>query len=270
MKVRSEPRATRGHRAARRGRGTAVTSGATATGVSSAPDRFAERARKVRRRPWVVLASLLLLAAVIAGGAWALTSSQWFRVERIEVTGAQPDRETSIRDQLHGTLGKPLVEVNTSEAAGQVASTLLYSRVDVTRAWPDGLLVDVEERTPAAVARAGDGSFTLIDREGIAYERVPSPPPNMPVADLEEPGDQTSRATVAAVGLALPSAMSTRMENFAVDAKGNASFEISGVEVIWGDGSDSAIKAAVLEPLLSRGGVSRIDVTAPMNPVTTE
>lgn len=185
------------------------------------------------------------------------------------VSGAQPDRESAIRDQLYPSQGKPLIEVDLGAAASQIDSTLLYSDVEVTRAWPDALHVRVEERIPAAVASLGDGMFALIDREGVAYERVPSPPPGMPVASLINVDDQDSRATAAAIGLALSPAASARVEDLTIDEKGSAAFVMGGVSVLWGDASDSDIKAAVLTPLLDRGGVSRIDVTAPMNPVTT-
>lgn len=261
-------------RPARPGRRSARRSGdagpgATGAGVSAAQHRFAERARRVRRRRWIVVVGCLLVAALVAGGAWGLTASPWLRLQEVAVAGAQPDRESGIRDQLRTLEGIPLIEVDLDAAAAEIDSTLLYSDVEVTRAWPDTLRVRVEERVPAAVAGLGDGAFALIDREGVAYERVPSPPPGMPVASLTHVDDQDSRATAAAIGLALTPATAARVERLTVDERGSATFMISGVSVLWGDASDSDIKAAVLTPLLDSGRVSRIDVTAPMNPVTT-
>lgn len=240
------------------------------TGVRSAQARFAERARRVRMRPIRVLLVVVALAAVVAGVWWLLVGSTWFRVTGIEVAGAAPDREAVIRDAARGIEGQPLVEVDTDGLDHRVTATNLFAAVDVRRSWPDAVLVRVEERAPAVAAELDGGVFELIDREGVAYERVTQAPDGIPHVSLERPADPASRATAAAVGVALPADLRTQVEDFSVDSGARATFVVERVEVLWGDFSDSAIKAAVLRPLLDRGRVARIDLTVPTNPVTSQ
>ena len=221
-------------------------------------------------RPWKVLAAIVLIAALVAAIVWVLVGSPWTRVQAVEIQGASPHRETTIRESVHAFEGKPLVEVNLDEVSGEVNRDNLYAAVDASRAWPSTLVVRVQERTPAVTVRLPDGQFGLVDREGVAYERVGAAPDGVLEATLENPSDQASRSAAAAVGTTLPDTLATRVESLTVDAGGRATFSISGVDVVWGSGADSAVKAAVLEPLLDRGGVARIDLTAPMSPVTSE
>lgn len=265
-------KASRHSKAAKASRtpGSAGTGGAAATGLGSAPARFAERARQVRMRPWRLLFGVLIVAAVVAGVWWLLVGSPCLRVTAVQVVGAAPDREVVIRQAVDGLEGKPLVEVDTEVLDHRITSTNLFAAVDVRRSWPDEVLVRVEERTPAAVSALAGGAFELVDREGVAYERVTVPPHGVPRVSLERPGDPASRATAAAVGLALPADLRSRIKDFSVDAGARATFTLQDVEVLWGDAADSAIKAAVLRPLLDKGGVARIDLTVATNPVTSD
>lgn len=221
-------------------------------------------------RPWRLLLTLALIAAAVAGVWWLLVGSSWFRVATVEVVGAAPDREVVVREAARGIEGQPLVEVDLEGIDHRVTSSNLFAAVDVTRSWPDEVLVRVEERTPAVASRLPGGTYELIDREGVGYEQVPEVPPGAPVAVLARPGDAASRAAAATVSLALPADLRSRADAFRIDAGARATFEIGDVEVLWGDAADSPIKAAVLRPLLDRGQVRRIDLTVPTNPVTSQ
>lgn len=250
--------------------GARVPGGATpARGVGSAQARFAERARRVRMRPWKPLLFVLALTAVVAGVWWLLVGSTWFRVTNVVVVGAAPDREILVREAARGLEGQPLVEVDIDDVDHRVTATNLFAAVDVSRSWPDEVLVRVEERAPAVASRRS-GVYELVDREGVAYEQVAEAPHGVPVVEMARPTDAASRVTAAAVGLALPADLRARVADFTIGEGARATFVIDDVEIVWGDSSDSAIKAAVLRPLLDRGRVVRIDVSVPTNPVTSQ
>ncbi len=242
----------------------------SATGVSSAPERFAARARRVRLQPWRIAAVALIVAVVLAGLWWVLAMSPWLRVATVVIAGAAPDREQLIASIITGEVGKALVDVDTDGLTSRIAQERYFSDVQVTRSWPDELLVRVEERVPAVASVLSASSFELIDREGVAYEQVAALPGGVLKAVLARPGDAGSRVTAATVALHLPADLRTRASAVTVDAGARATLMIGKVHVLWGDASDSAIKAAVLRPLLERGGVARIDLTVPLNPVTSQ
>lgn len=258
----ARPKGRRGHP-----RGGATDA---ATGVGSAPARFAQRARRARMRPWRVALGFVLVLAAAAGVWWLLVASSWFRVSTVSIVGAEGDRVAVIREAARGIEGQPLIEVDVNSIDHDVTATNLFAVVDVTRSWPSEITIRVEERTPAVASRLAGGSYELIDREGVAYEVVREAPVGVPEVSLAGPSDAASRATAAAVGLALPADLRARVDSFRVDRGARASFTIDRIEVLWGDGADSAIKAAVLRPLLDRGRVARIDLTVPTNPVTSQ
>ncbi|MBO3142343.1 FtsQ-type POTRA domain-containing protein [Dermatophilus congolensis] len=231
--------------------------------------RFVQRARRVRLRVWRLVAWLLLVVGVAGGVYWLLTQSDWFRVDQVTIGGASAHRETIIRDRTQSLLGQPLVEVDLAEARDAVDQVHLFSAVRVRRAWPNGVHVEVSERTPVAAAALPSGAYRLIDKAGVGYESVPAPPAGVLPVKIANPRDSRSLATAAAVGTSMPAGLVARVKNFEVDGSARGSFELSGVRVMWGDSSEGRVKAAVLEPLMRRGKISTLDLSAPLSPVTT-
>ena len=167
-----------------------------------------------RGATWTVLA-IGGIAAFVAVNAMGLPAAlgaslgeaagrAGFRVEQIEITGLKRMDRMSVYavalDQQSRAM--PLVDL---EAVRQ--KLLLYGWIadaHVSRRLPDTLLVDIVERTPAAVWQ-DQGRLTLIDKDGVLLDPVEADAiPDLPLvigpgADKQEPNYQTLLAAAPAL-----------------------------------------------------------------------
>lgn len=120
-----------------------------------------------RRSIWGILAGVLLLAALMAGG-W--TGWQWMQqvtVKEIRVRGQVNTTEAEILELLRTDTGAVMFEVNAVLLEDRVVRHPWVEQVDVARL-PSGVLdVQVTERTPVALLMAPDGRAAWwVDRHG--------------------------------------------------------------------------------------------------------
>ncbi|WP_294512497.1 FtsQ-type POTRA domain-containing protein [uncultured Intestinimonas sp.] len=150
--------------------------------------------------------SLIIILVVIAAGCVV-----FFRVEDITVTGVSRYTAQEIIDASGVEKGDNLFLVGSSRTAQKIYSTLPYvDEVNIRHALPDGLVINVTERTPAAVIQ-GDEGWWIIDAKGKILEQV-SKPEQAGVAEVSGltallPAVGTTLAVEDAEGLKLESLM---------------------------------------------------------------
>lgn len=150
--------------------------------------------------------SLIIILVVIAAGCVV-----FFRVEDITVTGVSRYTAQEIIDASGVEKGDNLFLVGSSRTAQKIYSTLSYvDEVNIRHALPDGLVINVTERTPAAVIK-GDEGWWIIDAKGKILEQV-SKPEQAGVAEVSGltallPAVGTTLAVEDAEGLKLESLM---------------------------------------------------------------
>lgn len=150
--------------------------------------------------------SLIIILVVIAAGCVV-----FFRVEDITVTGVSRYTAQEIIDASGVEKGDNLFLVGSSRTAQKIYSTLPYvDEVNIRHALPDGLVINVTERTPAAVIK-GDEGWWIIDAKGKILEQV-SKPEQAGVAEVSGltallPAVGTTLAVEDAEGLKLESLM---------------------------------------------------------------
>lgn len=150
--------------------------------------------------------SLIIILVVIAAGCVV-----FFRVEDITVTGVSRYTAQEIIDASGVEKGDNLFLVGSSRTAQKIYSTLPYvDEVNIRHALPDGLVINVTERTPAAVIQ-GDEGWWIIDAKGKILEQV-SKPEQSGVAEVSGltallPAVGTTLAVEDAEGLKLESLM---------------------------------------------------------------
>lgn len=226
------------------------------------------------------LGALVAVGGVAAG--WVLWASDWTRVEHVRVhvvdprapsSGAAykdpsvPTRIEQIRHAVTATVNEPLVEVDTGALVRQIQSLKRYSTVTVERAWPDALQVTVTPRV-AVLAAVGRGSAVeLLDGDGLAFETVASAPPGIPLATLSGDLGEAGRAAVSAL-LALSPQRRAQLQRIEVARNGTVSLDVGSVAVQWGVPGEEALKSAIVDALVDRPGIERLDVSAPGRPVT--
>jgi cell division protein FtsQ len=242
------------------------------TGRAAVPPATPRPRRWKRRRggrhPLLVGA---LVPLVLATAAWVLWESPLLAVRTVQVDGARTLTASEVRQAAGLRTGTPLLQVDVDAAAARVRRVPQVASAQVSRGWPDRVVVTVTERVPVAVVER-DGQQWLVDAGGVPFATVSGAPPRgvVPV-DVADPGprDPATKAALTAVA-ALP--RSLRPPVRAVHATSGADVTLAladGTTVVWGDAAGSRQKAAALGALLDqirRGALDparTIDVSVP-------
>lgn len=115
-----------------------------------------------------VLSLIIILAAIAAGCV------VFFRVGEITVSGMDRYTAQEIIDASGVEEGDNLFLVGGAGTAQKIYSSLPYvDEVNIRHALPDGLVITVTERTPAAVVQGGEG-WWIVDAKGKILEQVAS------------------------------------------------------------------------------------------------
>lgn len=109
------------------------------------------------------------LVAVILFGAGRvfrhLNDSRALDLARIELRGAARAEEPRIRAALDGLVGQNLMEIDLDTVAAIARSDVWVTDVQVRRILPDTLCIELEERSPGALALI-DGEAWVVDASG--------------------------------------------------------------------------------------------------------
>lgn len=228
-------------------------------------------ARRQWRRRWLALRYLLvplLLLALLAGGVWAVWFSSWLAVDTIDVSGAQTVSADDIRARADIEPGEPLVRVDVAAAEVRVGSLAVVKDVEVTRQWPDGILVSIEERVAIAVVDIG-GRLRGMDEEGVVFRDYRRAPPGLPRVETSIGATAEALREAAKVISALPDSLTLIVDHVRVETVDQISLVLKdGRVVIWGSAADSETKAEVLEELL-KTPAKVYDVSVPSRPTTS-
>ena len=113
------------------------------------------------------LLSLIIILVVVAAGCVV-----FFRVGEITVSGVSRYTAQDIIDASGVEKGDNLFLVGGSRTAQKIYSSLPYvDEVNIRHALPDGIVITVTERTPAAVIQGGE-SWWIVDAKGKILEQV--------------------------------------------------------------------------------------------------
>ncbi|MCE0538369.1 FtsQ-type POTRA domain-containing protein [Kineosporia rhizophila] len=251
--------------------------------------RFAAKVRARRRRRVLITTSIVL---VLLAGGWGAIFSPWATVEQVEIAGLDRVKETDVRAAAETELGHSLLLARTAEVGGRVEQLRLVKNVQVSRAWPGTLRVEVTEREPVAAlpssrvagnSTSGTGRgemlmVQLVDDEGVVVETRParSTPKGLPRIDValgQKQSVENLRATLA-VRNGLPKNLDDRLTAIGTSSPDGIWLKLAAplknapkrtVLVQWGDSENGAQKAEVLTALL-RQKARTYDVRAPEMP----
>lgn len=142
------------------------------TVVSQRVRRHASRRRRAQRLASWRRAGLLALVVIVVLGMegavlhWLLTSPR-FAVSAVEVRGAARLPQERVRAVAAVVPGTNVFRVNTSAAAARLQRLPEVRRADVTRVWPSGVVISIEERRPFTLVHAG--RLHWVDEDGVAF-----------------------------------------------------------------------------------------------------
>jgi POTRA domain, FtsQ-type len=144
-----------------------------------------------------------MLALLLSGAAiYGVANSTAFEVGRIELEGATYTAAADVEAALADVRGANLFQLRTGPLEATVAELGTVHDASIHVRLPDTLLVDVEEREPILIWRAGARSY-LVDAEGQLFARLdddrPAGADELPVID-----DRRAASAGLSIGRAIP------------------------------------------------------------------
>ncbi|MGZ8737571.1 MAG: cell division protein FtsQ/DivIB [Nocardioides sp.] len=234
--------------------------------VRLARKRFARRQWARRWLAWRVVLAVVAVLAAVASVVWLVFFSSVLAVKGVQVEGAAVLDPRDVRRVAAVPTGSPLAGVDLDEVAERVEALAPVLDVDVSRAWPSRIRIDVTERVAVAVVDQG-GVLHGVDEEGVMFRRYPSRPPSLPLLRIGAATQADALAEAARVVESLPRDIASRVEYVSVTTVDTISLRLrSGQTVQWGSADESGHKAEVLAVLLEQKA-SLYDVTVPGQPV---
>ena len=229
--------------------------------------RFARRQWRRRWLAWRRVLVVLVVLALVGGAVWAVWFSTMLSVRSVEVTGASTLKPGQVRRAAGVELGKPLVSVDLGAVRARIAALAPVQHVEVSRQWPDEVLIDITERTPIAVIDFG-GSLRGLDKDGVVFLAYKSAPPGLPRVTTPLGTSAEALREAAKVVAALPRDLSGIVDHVEVKTVDQIDLALTdGRTVVWGSAAESAQKAEVLQALL-RHDATTYDVSVPGQPTT--
>ncbi len=227
------------------------------------------------RRFWILF---VVLAVVVAAGVYALVTAPQLRAEKVGVSGAivVPRSDILARAAIDPDANVWLLPTHAIEE--RVRAIPLIDTAKVVRAVPNGVEIDVSERTASACVVATNGTATIdparrVLRTGCADGNLPqlaiagrpSLAPGAFVADERLAAMQADDARIEHAGL--------RVAQLKDDTFGGLDATLrDGLIVQFGSDDDLDAKLPLVQPVLDsvakqRARIAAIDVRAPGTPV---
>ena len=213
-----------------------------------------ERGGKTGGGPWKAVFFALAAAAIVVAAAWALLGSRLLVVRSVAVTGSHAVPAAEVLRAAGIRPGTPLVRVDTAAVARRVERLNQVQSAQVSKHWPDSVVITVRSRTPA-LAVAANGGFDLVDRFGVVVSHVASRPQGMALLDTTAPpaslrGSPAVRAAVTVLDR-LPQRIRRLVRAVVAPSADAVTLDLrGGVTVMWGGTDRAAAKAEELEILM--------------------
>ena len=231
--------------------------------------RFARRQWRRRWLAWRFVVVLVLLLALLGTGVYAVWFSSWLDVEGVDVSGAQSISADDVRTRALIEDGTPLARVDLDRAEARVRSLAIVKEVEVSRQWPDTVLVEIVERVAIAVVEIG-GRLRGMDADGVVFRDYHRAPPGLPRVQTDIGTSAEALSEAALVISALPESLTLIVDYVHVATVDEISlFLKDGRRVVWGSADDSETKARVAIDLLQKVDAEVYDVSVPTQPTTS-
>ena len=219
--------------------------------------------------------TLGLTALLLAAAAAVVLHSPWLKLRHIEIAGAEhADVEGRLARAGIGA-GAFMIWLRPGEVEAAVAEDPWVKEIRVERVFPDRMVVEVLEHTPAVWA-GGPQGWMLVARAGVVLGVSDEPGEGLLRARVPyaaaDAGDQPGGAQwaeLAGLGLALSPALAA--ESWVTSERGELWLEARGFRARLGPAVDLADKGRVFERLLESGLAAGavIDLVAPTRPTVS-
>jgi cell division septal protein FtsQ len=227
--------------------------GSPARPAGPAASRTTSRSRSTGG-PWKAAFFTLTAVTIVVVAVWALLGSSLLVVRSVSVTGSGAVPAAEVIRAAGIAPGTPLARLNTAAVARRVEQITQIQSAQVSRHWPDSVVIAVTDRTPALAVASG-GGFALIDKFGVVVRHAARQPPGMVVlspapalASLR--GSPAVLAAVTVLG-ELPRQFRSLVRAVTAASPDAVTLHLQGgITVVWGGTGRPAAKAAELQILI--------------------
>ena len=231
--------------------------------------RFTRRQWRRRWLAWRYVVAIVLILGLVGGGIYAVYFSRWLSVQGVEVSGTETLSAGVVRKAARVPEGDPLATVDLNAIRARVEALAPVRSADVSRQWPDQVLVVVEERVAVAVVEIG-GEIRGMDETGVLFRDYRSAPDDLPLVKAGPEAGSEDLREAATVVAALPPDLVGTVTRLEVDSVDEIRLVLRDERiVVWGSAEDSSLKAEVLAQLLQQPGTT-YDVSVPSRPTTSD
>lgn len=214
---------------------------------------------------------LAVILPIVGAVVWVVWFSPWLSVEKVQVQISEapaiagPLTTDEVLAVAAVPMGTPLLRVDTAQIAGRVDEMPAVASVEVSRSWPNEIIIDVQRRQPVAQV-ASAGGYDIVDKDAVVIRTVPQAEDGVPVVVA------TGAGAEAAIEVAreLPQWLRPKVEVVEAGTRNDVRLQLrNGSVVYWGSVSDPELKADVLKALL-QVKANYYDVSAPGTPATSD
>lgn len=224
--------------------------------------------RRLRRNRWLALLGALLAAGLFVG---LVFFSPLFATRAIDVEGARLTNPQNVEDALQRFEGVPLTRISKDEVREAVGNVPQVKSVDVILKPPHTITVELHERVGVATVQEGQ-ELILVDSQGKQLSTYGQQ--NRPDVPMIEGGrDVLSTDKFSAISnvlASLPANVLSQLDTAAAPSESAVELTFAdGRKAIWGDSSNSELKAQVLAALVNDEDTAdgtEYDVSAPLHP----
>jgi cell division protein FtsQ len=229
--------------------------------------RFTRRQWRRRWLAWRYVVAAILVVAVVAGGVWLVYFSSVLTVKRVDVEGNDLLTRNQVLKTARVPTGEQLARVDIDAISARLRALAAVRAVDVSRKWPDGVQIVVQERVPVAVIEIA-GRLRGLDSQGVVFNEYDKAPPGLPRISSTSSTTPDALKEAATVVAALPKELSAMVDHVEVLTVDQITLVLRDERIVlWGSSDDSATKAEVLLQLL-RQPAKVYDVSVPSQPTT--
>jgi cell division protein FtsQ len=204
---------------------------------------------------WRAIFFALAMTGILAGVAWALLGSRLLVVRSVVVTGTHLVPASEVLAVAGVRPGTPLIRVNTAKVAARVETISQVRSAEVSKSWPDRLVIAVQERTPALAVSVSPSGFDLVDPAGVVVRWSATRPAGLALYTSPVPagslrGNPEAEAAAAVIG-ELPAWLRGSVVSLYAPAPDQVTLHLTGqMTVLWGDPQRAAVKAQELRVLM--------------------
>ena len=233
--------------------------------VAVTPPGKKHRSRHPRWRRALRIVAVLAAVALVGTAVWVVYFSTVLDTRQVSVSGTAELTAEQVRQVAAVPFGVPLARQDLNAVARRTTALAPVAAAHVTRRWPHTVQVRITERQPLFGVPSA-GGVSLVDAEGVAFATRP----RLPAGMVRVEADVADRALLTELGrvvTALPPDLDHQVSVIRAASPDEVVVSLtSGLRVLWGDGSDSVLKAEVTQALLQRKPKRTVDVSSPHHP----